>query len=386
MIVMQRGDCFTRRGSLLSIAPAAFSATGEVCSFSVGRMGTDFSPENRRGLDLFTFCFPETAAGVSAQCEPEAMRFLRGDLPVAELCFPSPDLIRFRCRGLLHFTGTLKEHEALIDRLDGTFQLGFFDSLGEMLFWPLRGQGRLQCAWDLTKAGTGQMDLLFLPDAEGTTEVCLRYGNANVEKVSHLPSYEVCVENVRTDYLRWCDCFAPASGALREKHHAAVWHLWNCMVQGQGRLTSEIPTAAIRAAVDVYGAVRCAAALLYHPSAAVRLVRSLLSYQSASGCLPSGLDDINADFVDGPSFPVDRGISLPPANGEDRQLFAWLAALGETLTAQVQQWAAEGGAAAYPAAPLRQNLRMSDSAYFLLAERLVNQVPFTATEGGKLSP
>lgn len=206
MTEFRNGDCFTGRGSMICLSADDFSSTGRFRRLRFGRPQCG-ETDDPRGFDLFGLSLKENgeATEMTAVCEPGILRITGdGEQPRAAICFPEPNLIRIRGTGChLFFSARLNEHEAAVDRLDGTFQLGFFDSMGEVLFYPILGEGKLYSQWDWTRAGTPSLLLEFFPDAEGVFDVCLRYGAANMEKVSDLPEFDACVTGTGDGKAEW---------------------------------------------------------------------------------------------------------------------------------------------------------------------------------------
>ena len=342
MIQLQSGDCFTRRGAFLSLTPDQPGPDGIIWSMGIGRLCSDASADDRWrtvGVNLFSLFLTgqEGDIGFTAQCFPEVMRLVGEDGLLAEICFPSPDIIRIRTQRCgLRFYGKLKEHEAAIDRLDGSIQLGFFDAIGEVLFFRVRGGGHLLSPWKWTVAGTDEIDLRFICDVERTADICLRYGNANVEKPKHMPPFDVCVHSVREEYERWRLAFPNPPAGYEEEHAAAVWHAWNCLAVGMGKLTHEIPMAAIRAGVDFTGAAFCAAAMTGNLGQAAEMIGSILFYRSDHGRLPWYMDDLfrNDLYMLPPYYALalDRlssyDLGKPVPHGEESLYFATKACLG----------------------------------------------------------
>ena len=401
MLKMRQGDCFTRRGAMLSIAPACVDSNGLFHGLHVGRMTKDRNfggEDDPHGKDLFYIMPEHDGEGFEAFCDPGEMKLMRNDRAIAEVCFPRPDLIRIRSNKLpLRVTGDLEEHEAMIDRLDGTWQLGLFDAMGEMLFYSLRGRGDLISKWNWIHAGTEKIELLFAMGQDEQIDFCIRYGNANVEPAEDLPDFESCVRDVREDFAAWEKSFGLPAEGFEEKHRAAAWHTWNCLVNGQGRLHAEIPMKTIRTSADLPGAAVCAAAMNADPTTAENMIQNILAYQSASGRMPSGLDDINVDFsrptpatlatalklcarrIMDPGLKV-RIEKIPVLSYEEdgelcRKDPSDEAALtliqdASLITDDKKRLTAEGLMRAYSVLPLQETARFSQSAAFLLAESL----------------
>lgn len=136
---------------------------------------------------------PYTAA---AEAQSLTIRTEAGTL---ELRFEDPETLRIRGRGTgLRFFAPLMDHEAAIDRQDGTYQV-CIEAACEFLFVPLKGTPEMDNPWELMHGGTRKLLLTMLPDGNGELEAAIHMAPSSCER--------------RTFYLPFDEC---VSGSIRE--------------------------------------------------------------------------------------------------------------------------------------------------------------------------
>ena len=116
------------------------------------------------------------------------------------LCFDTPSCIRLRSRGTgIRVYAPLLDHEAAVDRQDGTFQV-CFEASCEVLFVPLRGTAETDNPWSLWNGGTRRLLLTILPDESGISELAIHVTPTGTERFSTYRPFEQCLEAVRQEY------------------------------------------------------------------------------------------------------------------------------------------------------------------------------------------
>lgn len=111
---------------------------------------------------------------------------------VLECCFEDPETLRIRGTGTgLRFYAPLLDHEAAIDRQDGTYQV-CIEASCEFLFVPLKGPAVMDNDWVLWHGGTRKLLLTVLPDEDGSFEMAVHMAPSSCErKTAYLPFGEV---------------------------------------------------------------------------------------------------------------------------------------------------------------------------------------------------
>ncbi len=226
-----------------------------------------------------------------------------------DLCYEGQDRLRVRGRGTgLRISGLLREHEAAIDRLDGTFQVCFFDSLGELLIEPLKGGCTLASRWDWTVAGTRHVLLDVAPDGDGAFELCIHYAGENTRRLARHRSFEACAGAAAEAFVAWRGSFPRSGGASEEQRLTAAYTLWACCAGPMGRITNRVLTERHRGSATGWQSALAAMAMTGNPDEALDMLLSPFAYQDAYGQLPSLVDDKYVEYRS--ACPPYQGLAL----------------------------------------------------------------------------
>ncbi len=130
-----------------------------------------------------------------------------------EYCFDDPDTIRVRGQGhALRIYAPLLDHEAAIDRQDGTYQV-CIEASCEALFVPLRGRAVLDSTWSLWHGGTEKILLDILPDDEGVYELAIHVTPSSTVKFEQYRPFEECLRESAAQYADWLRAEEKEDGA-----------------------------------------------------------------------------------------------------------------------------------------------------------------------------
>lgn len=109
-----------------------------------------------------------------------------------ECRFEDPETLRIRGSGTgLRFYAPLPDHEAAVDRQDGTYQL-CIEASCEFLFIPMKGTAVMDNPWELMHGGTRKLLLTFLPDKDGILELAVRMASSSCEQKNGYLPFEEC--------------------------------------------------------------------------------------------------------------------------------------------------------------------------------------------------
>ncbi|MDO5434836.1 MAG: hypothetical protein Q4G19_00540 [Clostridia bacterium] len=130
---------------------------------------------------------PENGLPFTVFAENSVLTILTGKGSL-ECCFEDPETLRIRGTGFgLRFYAPLQDHEAAVDRQDGTFQVDI-EAACEFLFVPLHGSAIMDNEWDLMHGGTRRLLLTILPDQNGLLDIAVHMASSGCErKTAYLP-------------------------------------------------------------------------------------------------------------------------------------------------------------------------------------------------------
>lgn len=118
-------------------------------------------------------------------------------------CFDGLDTIRVRGQGhALRIYAPLLDHEAAIDRQDGTYQV-CIEASCEALFVPLRGRAVMDNPWSLWHGGTEKILLDILPDDDGVYELAVHITPSSTVRFEQYRSFEECLHESAARYTDW---------------------------------------------------------------------------------------------------------------------------------------------------------------------------------------
>lgn len=165
--------------------------------------------------------YPATEGELTAV--PDCEAFLdHGSLSLSaglELCFDGPACVRVRGRGNgLRIFAPLLDHEAAVDRQDGTFQV-CFEASCEVLFVPLRGRASMDNPWSLWHGGTQRLLLTLLPDADGVLELAVHVAPTGTERFATYRPFDQCLREVREKF----DSFLAEHGLKEGPEAYCLW-------------------------------------------------------------------------------------------------------------------------------------------------------------------
>ncbi len=110
-----------------------------------------------------------------------------------EGCFDGPEQIRLRGDGVgLRAYAPLLDHEAVIDRQDGTYQV-CIEASCEALFVPLKGSAAMNNPWSRWHGGTEKLLLDIAPDETGKFEIAIHITPSSTEMCASYRPFEECV-------------------------------------------------------------------------------------------------------------------------------------------------------------------------------------------------
>lgn len=117
---------------------------------------------------------------------------VRADGGTLECRFEDPETLRIRGTGIgLRFFAPLLDHEAAIDRQDGTFQLDI-EAACEFLFVPLKGEAIMDNPWELWHGGTRKLLLTVSPDEDGSLDMAVHMAPSSCERRETYLPFEAC--------------------------------------------------------------------------------------------------------------------------------------------------------------------------------------------------
>lgn len=278
---------FSGYGSFLSIR--AQREEGAV-QLSLGRPCRQYQEQGVRrmdnGMELLRLLPTVPDGNVQLRQTPVLLTLRCGQNAFLHFCFVQPNVLRICGQGMdLRIRGTLKEHEAMIDRLDGSYQLCFFEGIGEMLLEPLAGTARLLSKWDWTRAGSDRAAIDFCRDALGRLDLCIYYGDENLCRHVPMASFERQVVAAEEAYGAFC----AALSSPQSREEAAF--LWQCHAGGKGKIKNILPMSTQRGEVLFTGSALMAMVQAETPDASIASFLAPFRYQHASGQLPCYLDD-----------------------------------------------------------------------------------------------
>lgn len=238
-----------------------------------------------------------------------------------ECCFDEPHAVRVRGFGTgLRLYAPLDEHEAAIDRLDGTSQV-CFNALGEFLFVPVSGTCTLYSEWNWRKAGTEKLLLDVEPDENGCFEICIHFAVACPQRRDHYRPFEECAADAAQDFADWCALYPEPEERFRRTHLMAAYGVWICWAGPLNFVKHRILLFEKNNCAFGWHSAYNAMAMLNDADQAVEMLLSIFDYQDEYGQIP--------DLVD------DRYISMlctkPPFQGA--ALLHLMKHMGEKLTA-----------------------------------------------------
>ena len=128
---------------------------------------------------------------------------LEADSHTVQVTFDGPDQIRLRAKDTgLKIYAPLLDHEAAIDRQDGSYQV-FIEATCEIVVNPIRGAAVMTNPWSLWHGGTEKMLIDLEPDAEGYVELAIHVTPSSTERADVYRSFDACAEENEGLYTDW---------------------------------------------------------------------------------------------------------------------------------------------------------------------------------------
>ena len=121
---------------------------------------------------------------------------VRTETGALHFCFEDPETLRIHGQGTgLRFFAPLMDHEAAVDRQDGTYQV-CIEAACEFLFVPLQGIAEMDNPWELMHGGTRKLLLTVLPDSNGELELAIHMASSSCERRKTYRPFAECVSGM----------------------------------------------------------------------------------------------------------------------------------------------------------------------------------------------
>ncbi len=300
---------FGRKGSLLNITEGTFptetgSSAHQLClsklhqSHPITRT-TAAQADGRAGDGAKVYLRPfanEQTADFEAAFTP-AILTAASPLGMADFAFDRAEVLRVRADAPLRVFAPLGEHEAAIDRLDGTFHVSFFDEAGELLFVPIRGRFVLHTRWCWTKAGTDDLLCDLLPDSEGVLEFAVHFALANTAALKAYRPFDDCAKETAEDYAAWLSHCPDVLPRHEGQKRLCLYTLWSCYAPVRKLAPHMLLQAGKSRPATSWHAAFAALCLGRGADAAVELLLSPFAVQDESGMLPLCVDDRHVSWL-----------------------------------------------------------------------------------------
>lgn len=152
------------------------------------------APADTRKMDGVVFARPfmdGRSQSFTAAAEGQTLTVLT-ETGRLDFCFEDPETLRICGKGTgLRFYAPLMDHEAAIDRQDGTYQV-CIEAACEFLFVPLKGSAEMDNPWELMHGGTRKLLLTVSPDSNGEFEMAIHMASSSCERREVYRPFEKC--------------------------------------------------------------------------------------------------------------------------------------------------------------------------------------------------
>ena len=229
-----------------------------------------------------------------------------------EICYDGEFLVRFRSAdGLgLRFFMHYNIHELFVDRLDGSYEVGFV-SHGMFLFENLSGAMRHNSVWLTPQIRPDDTTVDWLPGGRAL-DGYIYYQNDMVERPPlPLRPFDDCVAETRADFEAWTRKYAKLPAKYAEAARFAQYAIWCCHFPPKGLMPNHsiymMRSGALTRAMGWHQSYQAMAAWR-DTELCFDLLYSMFSLQDEFGMIPDGASDKETEYVS--TKPPLQGFAL----------------------------------------------------------------------------
>ena len=229
-----------------------------------------------------------------------------------EVCYDGQYLVRFRSDdGLgLQFFMRYNIHELFVDRLDGSYEVGFV-SHGMFLFENLSGAMHHNSVWLTPKMHPDDTTVDWFP-GDGKLDGYIYYQNDMVERPPlPLRPFDECVAETRADFEAWTKKYAKLPEKYAGVAKYAQYVIWNCHLPPKGLLPNHtiymMRSGGLTRAMGWHQSYQAMAAWR-DVDLCFDLMYSMFSMQDEYGMIPDGASDKEIEYTS--TKPPLQGFAL----------------------------------------------------------------------------